>query len=153
MYYFFITLVIFIDQLTKYWIRTHLKVGSSIEIWKGVLNLSHIENSGAAFSSFQGYGRFFVPVAFLIVLIMLKYRSEVKNRRLLVDLGTGLLIGGGIGNAIDRILFNQVTDFISFHTNHGILNFADYFIHYGMIILLIDLLFNHLLNRKADKKT
>jgi signal peptidase II len=153
LYYIFITLVIFIDQLTKYWIRTHLKVGNSIEIWKGVLNLNHIENSGAAFSSFQGYGRFFVPVAFLIVMIMLKYRNEVKNRRLLVDLGTGLLIGGGIGNAIDRILYNQVTDFISFHSNHGILNFADYFIHYGMIILLIDLLFNHLLNRKAYKKT
>ena len=40
------------------------------------------------------------------LIIMLKYRSEVKNRRLLVDLGTGLLIGGGIGNAIDRILYN-----------------------------------------------
>ena len=152
MYYFFITLVIFIDQLSKYWIRTHLKIGSSIEVWKGVLNLSHIENSGAAFGSFQGYGRFFVPIAFLMAIIMLKYRSEIKNRRLLVDLGTGLLIGGGIGNAIDRILYNQVTDFISFHSNHGILNFADYFIHYGMIILLIDLLFNHLLKRKAYKK-
>ncbi|WP_275677705.1 signal peptidase II [Neobacillus drentensis] len=148
LYYFFITFVILIDQLSKYWIRTHIKVGSSIEIWKGVLNLSHIENSGAAFSSFQGYGRFFVPVAFIVGVIMLKYRREVKYRRLLVDLGTGLLIGGGIGNAIDRILYNQVTDFISFHSNHGILNFADYFIQYGMIILLIDLIFNYLLNRR-----
>jgi signal peptidase II len=152
LYYFFITFVILVDQLSKYWIRTHIKVGSSIEVWKGVLNLSHIENSGAAFSSFQGYGRFFVPVAFIVVIIMIKYRSEGKNRRLLVDLGTGLLIGGGIGNAIDRILYNQVTDFISFHSNHGILNFADYFIHYGMIILLIDLIFNYLLNRRAHKK-
>jgi signal peptidase II len=153
LYYFFITLVIFIDQLSKYWIRTHLKIGSSIEVWKGVLNLSHIENSGAAFSSFQGYGRFFVPIAFLMVIIMLKYRNEIKNKRLLVDLGTGFLIGGGIGNAIDRILYNQVTDFISFHFNHGILNCADYFIHYGMMILLIDLMFNNFFIRKVYKKT
>ena len=152
MYYFIITLVIFIDQLSKYWIRSHLKIGSSIEVWKGVLNFTHIENSGAAFSSFQGYGRFFVPVAFLMAIIMIKYRNEDKNRRLLVDLGTALLIGGGIGNAIDRILYNQVTDFISFHSNHGILNLADYFIHYGMIILLIDLIFNYLLNRRDYKK-
>ena len=69
-----------------------------------------------------------------------------------MDLGTALLIGGGIGNAIDRILYNQVTDFISFHSNHGILNLADYFIHYGMIILLIDLIFNYLLNRRDYKK-
>ncbi|MEH7418888.1 signal peptidase II [Neobacillus drentensis] len=153
LYYFFITFVILIDQLSKFWIRTHIKVGSSIEVWKGVLNLSHIENSGAAFSSFQGYGRYFVPIAFFMVIILIKYRNDFKNRRFLVDLGTGLIIGGGIGNAIDRILFNQVTDFISFHSNHGILNFADYFIHYGMIILLIDLIFNHLINKRAHKKT
>ncbi|MDQ0198961.1 signal peptidase II [Neobacillus ginsengisoli] len=149
MYYLFIIFVIIIDQLSKYWIRTHLKLESSMEVWKGVLNLTNYENSGAAFSSFQGYGRFFVPIAFLTVIIVLKHRSGIKNKRLIMDLGTGLLIGGAIGNMMDRILYNQVTDFISFHFSNGILNFADYAIQFGIIFLLLDLAINYFLNRKT----
>lgn len=150
MYYLFIILVIIIDQLSKYWIRTHIKLGTSIEVWKGVLNLTHYENSGAAFSSFQGYGRLFVPIAFFIVMIVFNYRRSIKKKRFLNDLGSGLLIGGAIGNAIDRILYNQVTDFITFHFSHGILNFADYAIQFGILFLLLDWVMNHFAKTKAS---
>lgn len=139
MYYMIVFLVTVIDQLSKNWIRMNLKVGESFEPWKGVLSITHYENSGIAFSSFQGYGRFFVPFAVLVVVMIINIRKRMQNKRLLFDIGTGFLCGGAIGNAMDRIFFNQVTDFIAFHFNHGILNFSDYAINVGFLFMFLDL--------------
>jgi signal peptidase II len=132
-------LVTVIDQLSKNWIRMNLKIGESFEPWKGVLSITHYENSGIAFSSFPGYGRFFVPFAVLVLVMIINIRKKMKNKRLLFDIGAGFLCGGAIGNAMDRIFFNQVTDFIAFHFNHGILNFSDYAINAGFLFMLLDL--------------
>jgi signal peptidase II len=140
MYYMIVFLVTVIDQLSKSWIRMNLKVGESFELWNGVLSITHYENSGIAFSSFQGYGRYFVPVAILVVVMIINIRKRMQNKRLLFDIGTGFLCGGAIGNAMDRIIFNQVTDFIAFHFNHGILNFSDYAINLGFLFMFLDYL-------------
>lgn len=143
LFYLIALLVIVMDQLSKLWIRIHLKIGDSIEIWKDVLHFTHYENSGAAFSSFQGYGRFFVPIAVLIVATILHERSKGHLKGFVMEMGTALLVGGASGNAIDRVLFNQVTDFIQFHFSHGILNLADYAINLGIVLILIDLIIIH----------
>jgi signal peptidase II len=138
MFYILVLLITVVDQLSKYWIRMNLNVGESFELWKGVLTITHYENSGIAFSSFQGYGRYFVPFAILTVVFIINIRKRLQNKRLLFDIGTGFLCGGAIGNAIDRIFYNQVTDFIAFHFNHGILNFSDYAINVGILFMFID---------------
>ncbi len=141
MFYLLVFLVIGMDQLSKFLIRFNFKVGDTLEVWNGVLNFTRYENSGAAFSSFQGYGRLFVPVAILIVVFIIYYRRKEKNKRFTMEIGSALLIGGAVGNAMDRVFFNQVTDFIHFHFSNGILNLADYAINIGIIFLFIDLLF------------
>jgi signal peptidase II len=139
-FYLIILFVVVIDQLSKLWIRMHLKVGDSIEVWRGILDFTHYENSGAAFSSFQGYGRLFIPVAILFVVIILYYRRKGVLKGFAKEMGAAFLAGGAIGNAIDRILFNQVTDFVHFQSGQGILNLADYSINIGIILFVMDML-------------
>ncbi|HEY2421941.1 MAG TPA: signal peptidase II [Neobacillus sp.] len=141
MFYILALLVIVMDQLSKTLIRFNFNIGETLEVWDGVLNFTRYENSGASFSSFQGYGRLFVPIAAIIVVFVLYYRRKFKIKRFTMEMGSALLVGGAIGNAIDRVLFNQVTDFIEFQSGHGILNLADMAINVGIIFVLIDVLF------------
>lgn len=138
LFYILAMIVIVVDQVSKYWIRANLKVGEKKQVWQGVLKFSHYQNSGAAFGIFKGYGRLFVPVAILvaIVSIYMLETGEVNGR--LVDIGLGLFVGGALGNAIDRTLFNQVTDFIQFKFVKGIFNIADYALILGVLLILFD---------------
>lgn len=138
LFYILVMIVIVVDQVSKYWIRANLKVGEKKQVWQGVLKFSHYQNSGAAFGIFKGYGRLFVPVAILvaIVSIYMLETGEVNGR--LVEIGLGLFVGGALGNAIDRTLFNQVTDFIQFKFVKGIFNIADYALILGVLLILFD---------------
>lgn len=138
LFYSVTILVIIIDQLSKYWIRAHFQVGETVEVWEGVLNFTHIQNSGAAFGLFEGYGRLFVPVAIIVAVLCIYMLKKGYINGKLLEIATGLFVGGAIGNAIDRILFNQVTDFIHFQFREGILNLADYALVFGLTLLLID---------------
>ncbi|WP_278309211.1 signal peptidase II [Oceanobacillus zhaokaii] len=130
--------VIIIDQLTKYWIRTYLSVGDTMVVWEGVLNFTHIQNSGAAFGLFEGFGRLFVPVAIIIAIVSIFMLNKGYINGKVLEIGTALFVGGAVGNAIDRILFNQVTDFIHFQFRQGIPNLADYALSFGVVLIFID---------------
>ncbi|TDG00234.1 signal peptidase II [Paenibacillus piri] len=138
MFYWVVILVTVIDQGFKLWVRMHMDVGESIVIWHGILNFTHYQNSGAAGSTFQGYGRYFIIPAVLFVGYLLYSRRKGNLKGGWVEAGTAFLAGGAIGNAIDRLLFGQVTDFIKFQFGRGILNMADEAINIGVVILLAD---------------
>jgi signal peptidase II len=140
MFYWIVILVTVIDQGFKLWIRSYMDVGESIVIWQNVLNFTHYQNSGAAGSTFQGYGRYFIIPAVLFVAYLLYSRRKGNLKGGWVEAGTAFLAGGAIGNAIDRLLFGQVTDFIDFQFGRGILNMADEAINIGVILLLADML-------------
>jgi signal peptidase II len=78
-----------------------------------------------------------VIVALALVVGVLYYRRKGELRGVFIELGTGFLVGGAIGNAIDRTLFNKVTDFLVFGQNGGILNLADIAINIGMFFIMI----------------
>ncbi|AWB46039.1 signal peptidase II [Paenibacillus sp. CAA11] len=139
LFYILTLLVIAIDQLAKLWVRLHLEIGESIPIWDGVLDFTRYENRGIAFSLLQGYGRLFVPVAIAVIAALIYCRRQGMLHSLLGQIGAALLAGGAAGNALDRLLFSQVTDFISFRSSSGILNLADYFIHAGLLLLIVHL--------------
>ncbi|MDO7905603.1 signal peptidase II [Paenibacillus sp. JX-17] len=138
MFYGITLVILLLDQLSKWWIRTHLQVGGSMEIWKGVLRFTHYENAGIAFSLLQGYGRWFVPVAVLFVLLILYYRRRGMLGGRLGDAAAAFFVAGALGNALDRLLFNQVTDFIAFDSSNGILNLSDYALNIGLILFILD---------------
>ncbi|MBP1971341.1 signal peptidase II [Virgibacillus natechei] len=149
LFYSVVILVIFIDQLSKYWIRAQLNVGETLVIWEDVLNFTHIQNSGAVGGLFEGYGRLFVPVAIIIAVVCIyMLKKGYINGKLLV-IGVALYVGGAIGNAIDRVLFNQVTDFIDFSFRQGIPNLADYALIFGVVLIFIDTFIGALRKRKS----
>ncbi len=117
---FFLTalLIVVADQLSKIWIRTNLAVGQSLPE-AGFPRLTHITNTGAAFGLFQGQSFPLTIVAIVSIIALLVYAVFLYRRFPFLDnrlawLGLGLVLGGTVGNLIDRLRFGYVTDFIDF---------------------------------------
>lgn len=121
------------DQLSKYLIRIYIDINETFTLWG--IQLTHIENSGMAGGLFQGYARLFGVGAVFFVLVVLYIRRTGEMKGALIDGSFGFLVGGAIGNGIDRFLFGQVTDFII--RSGGVLNIADHAIEIGIILLII----------------
>lgn len=137
LFYIISLVVILIDQLTKYWIRTHMVVGGTASFLNPYIHFEYYQNSGAAFSSFQGYGKLFVIFAVFVTAFIIYYRAKGIIKGVLMDVATGFLVGGAIGNAIDRAVFGKVTDFIVVGTKSGIMNIADVAINIGIFAIII----------------
>jgi signal peptidase II len=133
LFYIIAIFVILMDQLSKYLIRIYIDINEQFT-WRGI-ELTHIENSGMAGGLFPGHARLFGLGAVLFVIGVLYIRRTGEMNGALIDSSFGFLVGGGIGNGIDRLLFGQVTDFII--RSGGVLNLADHAIEIGVILLII----------------
>ncbi|MDP2211995.1 MAG: signal peptidase II [Candidatus Aquicultor sp.] len=134
MFYIVATLIIVIDQITKAIVRSAMPIGESLPLIPGVLYLTHIANSGAAFGILQNNRViFFVAAAVVISLIFCFQRSLGKDNRAM-NFCLGLVMGGAIGNLIDRVTIGAVTDFIDFRF-WPVFNVADSAIVIGAIFL------------------
>lgn len=135
MYFYVIIVVsIVIDLVTKIAIRMNLDIGERAEIL-GFIQLAHFENQGTSGNMFHGYARWISVLVLALVGIGLYLRSRGKFRRPVAQVGLALMIGGAIGNTIDRIVYNQVTDFLYFSLQ-ATMNFADIAVYSGTIILV-----------------
>ena len=143
LFYIIVILVIVMDQLSKYLIRFYIDINETFSLWG--IQLTHIENSGMAGGLFQGYARLFGVAAILFVIGVLYFRRTGEMKGTLIDCSFGFLVGGAIGNCIDRLLFGQVTDFII--RSGGILNLADHAIEMGVFLLIIFGVVNWLKNK------
>lgn len=139
-----VLVVIIADQLTKLWIRTHLFPGEIL--WDaGLLRIIHVQNTGAAFGIFRGHTTILTIVDFIGIFVMLFLVFGLRRRWPFIDkipvrLGLGLILGGTIGNLIDRLRFGQVTDFIDFKI-WPVWNIADASTVVGVVILAYCLIF------------
>ncbi|CAM3675976.1 signal peptidase II [Cohnella lubricantis] len=141
-FYLVAAIVLAADQLSKWWVRSHLEMGVASTVWGGLVHVLRLENTGATGNTFAGYGRWFVPIAILILAVVLYYRSKGKLRGAWMEVGTGLFVGGALGNAVDRAVFNAVTDFIKASKGHdAIMNIADIGLNAGVIVILLSTLF------------
>jgi signal peptidase II len=105
------TLTVLLDQLTKEIVRRTLAIGETIWVIKGFFEISHVGNTGAVFGMFRGKNGIFIIVGFVAIgFIFAYYRQFKANTWMKVSLG--LLLGGALGNVIDRVIFRYVTDFI-----------------------------------------
>lgn len=138
-------LVVAADQLSKIWIRSNLAVGESLPE-AGFFQLTHVQNTGAVFGLFQGQSFPLIVVALIGIVILLVYALVIYRHfpffdSMLGKLALGLVLGGTVGNLIDRLTtdLHYVTDFISI----GIwpaFNIADSAITVGVIIFAYSLL-------------
>lgn len=111
-------LVVFVlDQLTKTWIFNNLRLDSydSIEVVKGFFYIVHVGNDGAAWGMFSGYGGLLAVFAVVALIAIYMLRHSLELHRLPMQLAFGLLIGGILGNMIDRLIHGHVIDFLDFH--------------------------------------
>ena len=135
-----IILVIITDQITKY-LALGLKKGS-VSIVDKYLNLIYVENRGAAFGILQGKKFFLTFVTLIVILAMSFYLYKGYNKfSLITKIGLSLLIGGAIGNLLDRIIRNYVIDFISVTFPNGydfpVFNVADICVVVGTLFIII----------------
>ena len=136
--------VLILDQLTKYWILSVVRLpeGATMEVFPP-LQFTRIWNEGVSFGLFQAQHdlvRWGMVVFNVIVALLLSYWVRTQTR-LLPAVGLGLLIGGAIGNAIDRARFGAVVDFIDVQRLGffpWIFNIADAGITIGVIFILLD---------------
>lgn len=140
-YVFLITsLIIALDQTTKYLVIRFLNPFDAIEIFP-FLHLVSVRNTGAAFGMFKNVGSmFFITVSIIAVIFVVWLLIKDKEGHLSLS----LILGGAIGNLIDRILFGQVVDFIDFSVGRfhwPAFNVADSALTIGIMLILVTTFF------------
>lgn len=132
--------ILLADQLSKLWVGLKMTTGQSIPIINGILSLTYVRNRGAAFGILQGKSWFFLIMAAVVVaaLIYCNYRYHLKPWG---QYSLGLIVGGTLGNVIDRWLFGAVRDFFSIGW-FPVFNIADMAITTGGALLLLYILLN-----------
>lgn len=133
--------VLLLDQFSKYWIMTNFSLGESRVLINHILNLTYVNNPGAAFGILAGKSWFFLICAALVVIIFSLYNHRFSPPGL-VQFIMGLMVGGALGNFIDRWRFNAVVDFLDLGW-WPVFNFADTAIVCGGLLLMLYLLFNN----------
>jgi len=126
-------LVVILDQITKSIVRSNIELGDHVKFLPGV-TFVHDRNTGVAFSLFAGGGALVLVVTFAALALLVGYLAMRPDRHLLW-LPTGMLVGGAIGNLIDRIARGGVTDFIKL-PHWPAFNVADMSITFGVLTLL-----------------
>ena len=124
------------DQALKYWTVTHLALGESTELLPGVLQLTRLHNYGAAWSSLSGKTvvLLIVTTALLIAVAWLQVKKIVRHR---LGVAAGLFIlGGGLGNMIDRVWHGYVVDMLDISPlfEYPVFNLADCFVVVGAVL-------------------
>ncbi|MDP1777035.1 MAG: signal peptidase II [Brevundimonas sp.] len=149
--YGFALIVIILDQLTKAWVMggLDLREMGHIPVWSPLFNLTWVENRGVSFGLFgDGSARWMLSAFSVAVAGILGWWALRADRRLLIT-AIGLIMGGALGNVIDRIRFGYVVDFLDFSGPHfflgsmkinfpWIFNVADSAICVGVILLILD---------------
>jgi signal peptidase II len=141
--------IVLSDQITKLYVDAVMWPHQSITVIENYVDITYVRNPGGAFGLFARANREVIRplllglTAVAVVIMILIYRSTPPNR-LLVRLAFALIMGGAIGNLIDRLRFDEVIDFIDVHWSHyhwPAFNIADAAITVGVAILCWDLLF------------
>ncbi len=131
-----------LDQLIKYWVVNTLAVGEEIDLLP-FLSLYHARNPGIAFSMLSSVSDWgLIALTFCIICFVIWLWKNAGPEKSLSRFGFLLVIGGAIGNLIDRVRFHYVIDYISFHISDvfsfAIFNLADSFITIGAVLIVLD---------------
>ncbi|KGF72197.1 hypothetical protein DO97_11645 [Neosynechococcus sphagnicola sy1] len=127
-----------LDRITKLWMMQTFTVGQTLPLWPGVLHLTYVTNSGAAFSLFtQGSGwlRWLSLVVSVGLMAMAIWGPKLSRWE---QAGYGFILGGALGNGLDRFAYGSVVDFLDLRFIHfPVFNLADISINIGIACLLV----------------
>ena len=138
--YFFGFIFLIVDQAIKYFINSKLVINQYIVVVKNFLNINYVHNTGAAFSLFNNARIFLIIIGILAVIIFTYYLFKIKSLNDFDLFTHSLLLGGILGNLVDRIIHGYVIDYISinlFGYHFPIFNFADICIVLSVILIFV----------------
>lgn len=142
-YYGIALAVILVDQFTKWLIVTYMEYGDSISVIQDVLYITSHRNRGAAWGMLQNQMWFFYLITIVFVIAIVYYLKKFGKRDKLLGVALGLILGGALGNFIDRVFRKEVVDFIHtyiFSYNFPVFNVADSSLCIGVALLFIQTL-------------
>ena len=129
-----------IDIISKLVVSSLMNVYDSIVIIKNFFCITYVRNTGAAWSIFEGRVLGIIVVSLIIISFIVYYISKQKVKSKLEKIGYSLILGGALGNLLDRIIYGYVIDFLDFNIfgyDYPIFNLADSFIFVGVMLLII----------------
>lgn len=138
-------LIVALDQWTKLWIEGALELHGRLEVVPGFFDLVHVQNTGIAFGLFPAGGELggtlvLTALGFAALAIVSIYFSRTSEREPLLLLSLSLVLGGAVGNLVDRILLRAVTDFLDVYVgahHWPAFNVADSAVTVGIVLMLM----------------
>ena len=147
---------VFLDQISKWLVIIYLKGEEAFAVIPGVLEFDYLENRGMAFGLLQDQRWIFMVLSVLAIAVMAFYLIKYKPKNKLVVIALSMMIGGGIGNMIDRTFLGYVVDFIDFCAFPDLwrwtFNIADAFACVGAGLLILYLILEFVEEYKNGKK-
>ena len=138
-----IAALLLLDQLTKRIVLNTLTKVDTVALIDGIFHLTYCENRGAAFGIMQNRVWFFVVVTVAVFVAVIWYMIKYKPKNKWLNFSLTLLMGGALGNFVDRIFRGYVVDFLDFRLiNFPIFNVADCFVVIGAILLAYHIIFS-----------
>ncbi|MEH7106838.1 MULTISPECIES: signal peptidase II [Bacillaceae] len=141
-YYLIAVFVIVLDQFTKWLIEHNMYLGESIPIIDNVLYITSHRNRGAAWGILQGQMWLFYVITIVVIFAITYYIQKAAKGKRLLGVSLAFMLGGAIGNFIDRVIRKEVVDFIHtyiFGYNFPVFNIADSALVIGVILLMIQM--------------
>ncbi|GAW92605.1 signal peptidase II [Calderihabitans maritimus] len=132
------TLVLLLDQVTKYLVSHKMELGQSIPVLDNIFHITYIHNPGAAFGMLAYRTAFFVAITVVVVVAILIFYRRIKENRYLLKSGLALQLGGAVGNLLDRLRYGYVIDFLDFRV-WPVFNLADSAIVLGVALVCWEL--------------
>ena len=133
-------IVLLIDQIVKLLIKTNMSLNEEISIIPNFFSIQYLKNTGAAFSILENQTILLAITSIICISVIIYYLKKEKNLTTTMYLSFGLVLGGILGNLIDRIVYQGVIDFLSFQIfnyNFPVFNIADIGITIGVLLLII----------------
>ncbi|KFZ43645.1 peptidase A8 [Anoxybacillus sp. KU2-6(11)] len=140
LYYLLAFVVIVIDQWTKWLVVRYMELGESIPIIENVLYMTSHRNRGAAWGMLQGQFWLFYVITIVVVVGIVIYIQRLQPTQRLFGIALGLMLGGALGNFIDRVFRKEVVDFVHtyiFNYSFPIFNVADAALTIGVALMFI----------------
>jgi signal peptidase II len=137
--------IVLLDQVTKLWVAASMRLHQSIPVVDGLFDLTYVRNTGAAFSMFAGSAPgirvpFFIIVSLVAVVVILSFVRHTPANQKVALAGCAFVLGGAVGNLIDRVAYGEVIDFLDVYWGDWhwpAFNVADSFITVGVVLLLL----------------
>ena len=125
------------DQIFKHWIASNIPLGGEMELIPGLIRLTHVQNTGAAFSSFSDMRWPLVAITSVCIVLIVVYMFKTKLGKA-VRIPMAIVLGGAFGNLIDRVFNGFVVDMFEFEfVTYAVFNIADACINIGAVLFVI----------------